>query len=58
MINIRLENDNCLNVLRSMPAESVDLVVTDPPYHIVSGGCTNDAVKIGRYAMGGGIESA
>ena len=31
-----------------MPDESIDLVVTDCPYHIVSGGCTNDAVKIGR----------
>lgn len=43
-----LYNDDCLNVLKNMPNESVDLVVTDCPYHIVSGGCTNDAVKIGR----------
>lgn len=44
-----LFNDDCMNVLKSMDAESVDLVVTDCPYHIVSGGCSNDAVKIGRY---------
>ncbi len=31
------------------------MVVTDCPYHIVSGGCTNDAVKIGRYTECSGI---
>ena len=29
-----------MKVLRGIPDESVDLVVTDCPYHIVSGGCT------------------
>ncbi len=46
---MKLYNDDCLNVLRRMDSETVDCVVTDCPYHIVSGGCTNDAVKIGRY---------
>lgn len=45
--NTELYNDDCLNVLRNIPDESIDLVVTDCPYRIVSGGCTNDAVKIG-----------
>lgn len=45
---IKLYNENCLNILKDIESESVDLVVTDCPYHIVSGGCTNDAVKIGR----------
>ena len=45
-----LYNDDCLNIFKQMEAESIDLVVTDCPYHIVSGGCSNDAVKIGRYA--------
>lgn len=45
---IELHNDDCLNIIKEIPAESIDLVVTDCPYHIVSGGCTNDAVKIGR----------
>lgn len=48
----RLYNDDCLNVLKSIDDESIDLVVTDCPYHIVSGGCTNDAVKIGSYKHG------
>lgn len=52
---IKLFNDDCLKVLAGIPNESVDLVVTDCPYHIVSGGCTNDAVKIGRYSECGGI---
>lgn len=42
-------NDDCLNVLKDIQTASIDLVVTDCPYHIVSGGCSNDAVKIGRY---------
>lgn len=46
---MKLYNDDCLSVLAGLPDESVDLVVTDCPYHIVTGGCTNDAVKIGRY---------
>ena len=32
---------DCMELLPSIPDESVDLVVTDCPYHIVSGGCTN-----------------
>lgn len=45
---VTLFNDDCLNVLKSMETESIDCVVTDCPYHIASGACTNDAVKIGR----------
>lgn len=40
--------NDCLNVLENIPNESIDLVVTDCPYKIVSGGCTNNAVKIGK----------
>ena len=32
---------DCLELMKCIPDESVDLVVTDCPYHIVSGGCTN-----------------
>lgn len=52
---MRLYNDDCLNILKSIPDASIDLVVTDCPYHIISGGCTNDAVKIGRYREMGGM---
>lgn len=40
---MKLYNDDCLNVLKTLPDNSVDLVVTDCPYHIVSGGCSNGA---------------
>lgn len=49
MTNINLYNADCINIFKKIDSESIDLVVTDCPYHIVQGGCTNDAVKIGRY---------
>jgi site-specific DNA-methyltransferase (adenine-specific) len=33
---IRLHEGDCLDVLRDMPADSIDAVVTDPPYHLTS----------------------
>lgn len=45
---VDLYNADCLEILKTIPDESIDLVVTDCPYHIVGGGCTNDKVKIGR----------
>lgn len=35
---MKLYNDNCLNVLKDIPSESIDLVITDPPYLTISGG--------------------
>lgn len=35
-----LLNEDCMKALKEIPNESVDLVVTDCPYHIVSGGCS------------------
>lgn len=49
---VTLYNCDCIPVLKSIDTESVDLVVTDPPYRIVPGGCSNDKVKIGRYTGG------
>ena len=49
---MQLFNDDCLNVLKTIDPESIDCVITDCPYHIVSGGCSNDAVKIGRTPSG------
>jgi site-specific DNA-methyltransferase (adenine-specific) len=37
---LKLFNDDCLKVLKQFDEESVDLVVTDCPYRITSGGCT------------------
>lgn len=51
MIEInKIYNDDCMNILKSIDDNSIDLVVTDCPYHIVSGGCSN-----GAYGDGNGI---
>ena len=55
MKDFDLYNEDCMKILKGMESESVDLVLTDCPYHIVSGGCTNDVVKIGRYTEPSGI---
>lgn len=51
----KLYNDDCLTVLKNIPDKSIDCIITDCPYHIVSGGCTNDPVKIARYSIPSGI---
>ena len=40
-----LFHGDCLELLDQIKSESIDLIVTDPPYKIVKGGCTNKAVK-------------
>lgn len=35
-----IECGNCLDLILQVPDNSIDLVLTDPPYKIVSGGCT------------------
>jgi site-specific DNA-methyltransferase (adenine-specific) len=34
-------NEDCLKGMKKIPDGSIDLIVTDPPYKIVAGGCTN-----------------
>ncbi len=48
MVDLRL--GDCLEQLKTISDESIDLVVTDCPYHIISGGCSN-----GTYGNGNGI---
>ena len=40
-----LYNEDCLEILKTIESESVDLVVTDCPYRIQGGGCTNAEEK-------------
>ena len=47
MDNILLYNDDALNVLKSLPDCSIDLVVTDPPYKVISGGNKSEKWKSG-----------
>lgn len=39
---ITFENRDCIEGLKELPPESVDLLVTDPPYRIISGGDSKD----------------
>ena len=41
---IKLLQGDCLELMKDIPDSSIDLVVSDVPYHIISGGCTNNAV--------------
>ncbi|QIG65878.1 N6-adenine specific DNA methyltransferase [Ochrobactrum phage vB_OspM_OC] len=38
MENLTLFNGNCLDFLKTLEDETIDLVVTDPPYRVISGG--------------------
>lgn len=42
---IDIYNEDCLERFKQIPNESVDLIVTDCPYHIISGGCTTGAYE-------------
>ena len=43
-MNVKLYNDDYLNVLKDVDDNSIDLVVTDPPYEVITGG-KNGGVK-------------
>ena len=47
-----LYHADCLAVLPSLPAQSIDLVVTDCPYRIVSGGASTIKRRGGREVSG------
>ena len=39
----KIINSNCLDVLKKMPDESIDLIVTDPPYPVTSRGSAGNS---------------
>lgn len=45
MIDLRC--GNCLELMKNIPDKSVDLVVTDPPYLQVKGGCKSKIFNVG-----------
>ena len=51
---MQLYNDDCLKVLSSMPDNSVDLIITDPPYKTITGGNSNGANSERPRGMLGG----
>lgn len=42
----KIYNMDCLEGMKCIEDKSIDLVVTDPPYKLVQGGCTNKAVTL------------
>ena len=40
---VTLYNDDCMDVFKNIPDESVDLICTDPPYKVTSYGCSGTA---------------
>lgn len=45
--NISLFKDNCKKILEVIPNNSIDLIVTDPPYRVIShGGSNNPNIKL------------
>lgn len=46
---IDLKQGDCLELMKSIPNESVDLIVTDPPYRLTPRGCTG---TMGGYWKG------
>ena len=43
-MNMKLYNNDCLNVLKEIDDNSIDLIVSDPPYEVITGG-RNGGVK-------------
>ena len=39
---MKLFNGDCLEVMKSIPDKSIDLIVTDPPYNTTSRGNTGN----------------
>ena len=48
---ICLFNRDCMEVMKAIPSESIDLIVTDPPYHICSGGKQEKKERSKIYAV-------
>lgn len=45
---VKLYNGDCLEIMDSLIEQGVkvDCIITDPPYKIIQGGCTNKAVSL------------
>lgn len=46
MIN-QIINGDCYEVIKNIPDKSIDLLITDPPYLHVKGGCKNKKLNVG-----------
>lgn len=48
MSKIDLRQGDCLEVLKTIPNESIDCIFTDPPYKLSSGGSKNSLLRNGK----------
>lgn len=48
---IELYNGDCLEVLKTIKDNSIDLIVTDPPYRVTSRGSSGSMEDIGRMKL-------
>lgn len=54
---MEIHNDDCMNIFKDIPDESIDLIVTDPPYHITSRGNAGNSggMMLKKQSMDGKI---
>lgn len=50
-MNIDLRQGDCLEFMKDIPDDSVDLIVTDPPYKTITGGDSNGANSVRPKGM-------
>lgn len=43
-------NGDCLELMKDIPDKSIDMIITDPPYLHVKGGCKCKRVNVGKYS--------
>ena len=49
MLNVNLQQGNCLELMKDIPDGSIDAVITDPPYEHVTGGIKNKKYNVGSW---------
>ena len=51
--NVKLYNDNCLNIIKTLPEKSVDMIFADPPYNLSGEGyLTTQNGKVAKLHKG------
>lgn len=53
-MTIQLYKGDCLEVMKQIPDKSVDCVITDPPYRVISGG-RNDDISRAKWSSPCGV---
>lgn len=51
MTNIELWHGDCLELMKNIPDESIDMILTDPPYKTITGGDSNGANSVRPKGM-------